>query len=118
MVGNRDEPHLAPSDDRVQTPQRIRVGGRLERFFHLLPGCIGGIESGAEGFLTHAGQEGDVAVEPIPRSVIDLNELPQRRIVDALQQRIGITPSLLPKDLVHGLGGLYQERDHLTLGLR
>ena len=83
----------------------------LEFFF----GHVGGIKVCTSRFGTNAVDKGLIAVQPIPRSVVDpANRRSFSSSID-LQQVLPFAVGFVPKTSIHDLGRLDQQRNHLFL---
>ncbi len=115
VIGDGLEAALVAAPHQGVEAQQIRI--RLRRLLELLLGDVGRIEVRPgwlrpDPFHFH---ERLVAAEAVPGTVVDLDQAAHRFVVDRGEESVLVAVGLVPEDVVHGLGGLDQDRDHPPL---
>ncbi len=109
---------LRAPHEGVQAPQRVGHALRgIQRGLELGLGDIRRIHVGPCGFRADPVEERGVAVQPVPRTVVDLEIAARRRVGHAGQELLLVAVGLHPEGGVHLLGRLDEERNHPTLAL-
>ncbi|HEU4813054.1 MAG TPA: hypothetical protein VFS99_02365 [Xanthomonadaceae bacterium] len=115
VVGVRDVVRHGDQFARIVAPQQ-RVPGRLVREVGLLElglRHVGGVEHAARRARADAFEQRGVGIEPVPRAVVDPDQLAGGVVRRPGQQRLAVArPGLLPEQVVHHLRGLHQQGDH------
>ncbi len=104
-------PVVVAANHRVEARQRLVARG-LDLFLR----HVRRVEVGAGRLLTHAVEERFVGIQPVPRSVVDQRELPQRGIGDRTEKPALVAVGLLPERVVHRLRGLDQQLEEPAVG--
>ncbi len=100
----------------VKTSERgPAIGCRTRGGFEVGLGDVVLIKVGAQRHRAHPGQERTVAVEPIPRAIVDLGKAPETGVGDAAEHAVPRPRHLEPVDGVHLPGGIDQQRNHPSL---
>ena len=98
------------ADQRVQAALVGQVG-----CFELFACHVLRVKTRAGWFRAHVWHKGLVAIEAIPRPIVDCCKTPRRIVTDARQKLLAISVRLQPEQIVHDVRGCNQQRQHLFL---
>ena len=112
MIGNQLQAAVLVTPDQGIEANLARQVGLLELLF----AHVSRIDIRTERFGSNTFDERLVVVEPVPGTVVQLGEAPCINIGDGIQPFFIAFPiCLLPVQVVHDLGCVYEQLDHPTL---